>query len=89
MIEGVDGDYAVVLIGEEAGGVIRIGDGRAREDSFAGIARKDGDGLIDPGVEVFAGSVAPVDVSSDRVEWIVWNISVSKNVSGKKIWLHW
>ena len=62
-VDGVDCDYAVSLIGEEARSIVSVDDGGAGEDAFGGGPREEGDGLVSPGVEVGACGVAPVLVA--------------------------
>jgi hypothetical protein len=62
-VDGVDCDYAVSLVGEEARSIVRVDDGGAGEDAFGGAPREEGDGLVGPGVEVGACGVAPVLVA--------------------------
>ena len=62
-VERVDGDNAVGLVREEAGGVVRVYDCAAGEYAFGGSAGKERNGLVFPGVQVLRGRVAPMLVA--------------------------
>lgn len=62
-VERVDGHDAVRLVGEKAGGVVDVDDGAAGENAFTLRTGVDGDGLVDPMVEVFGGGMTPMLVA--------------------------
>ena len=70
-VESVHGDDTILLVGEEAGGVVDVDDARAGEDGFTLSTREDGYGLVDPGIEIFGGSVTPVLVAGYNARRIV------------------
>ena len=70
-IEGVDGDDSVVLIREEAGGVVLVDDGGSGEDAGLVVGGEEGDGLVVPSIQVGGSSVTPVLVTCDKVGRVV------------------
>lgn len=52
-IDRIHSHDAIRLIGEEAGCIVRVDNGRARKDAFGWVAWKDGDGLVGPGVQIY------------------------------------
>jgi hypothetical protein len=73
-VDGVNCHHTVGLVGEEARGVVHVDDGGAGEHAFGGAARKDGNGLVGPGIPVFACGMAPMLVASYIGGWIICKI---------------
>ena len=59
-VQSVDCNDAIGLVGEESGGVVRVDNSTPCENTFKGIRRKNGNGLICPMEKVYRGCMAPV-----------------------------
>ena len=73
--EGENGDDAVVLVWEEAAGVVYVDDDATREDILPLLGREQRDRLVLPRVPVFTRRMAPMlisRVSSSKVECHIW-----------------
>lgn len=57
-VDRVNCNNTVCLIREEARRVVGIDDGRSGKDALSRPPREDGNGLVDPSIQVVAGGVA-------------------------------
>jgi hypothetical protein len=70
-VDRVDRNYSVGLIREEPRRVVRVNDHRSREDTLSGSTRKQRNWLIQPGIEILTGGMAPMLVACYVGCWVI------------------